>query len=279
MQKENFQKYLYKPEVYDDSIPEELEELVKQFPWFSTGAIILLFLSKMKSESDYNENLKKYILNIPNRSYTKRILQSGIYKTLKANDRHKAVEGSTDLHSRIPGILNQVDNTETNKISVLEDDSLLEFTASLKADINVPPESINGDQGLVDQESPDDTLELDATEIPDTQNFDHWIEKFGGDSVIEKSPLKKHGIIESFINSDPGVIRADKEVRLKGDVSRNSTEEHEGFITDTLAKIYLKQGLYNKAIYAYEKLCLKYPEKSIYFASQIEEIKSLYIKK
>jgi hypothetical protein len=109
-------------------------------------------------------------------------------------------------------------------------------------------------------------------------NFDLQNSRPSGDSANEKSSYTKHEIIESFIHSDPGVIRADKDTRLHGDVSKGGSEEHEGFITDTLAKIYVKQGLYNKAIYAYEKLCLKYPEKSIYFATQIEEIKSLYIK-
>ncbi|TFH23150.1 MAG: hypothetical protein E4H10_12565 [Bacteroidia bacterium] len=82
-------------------------------------------------------------------------------------------------------------------------------------------------------------------------------------------------LIRSFILDEPGVIRADKITSLKGDVSLSSIKEHDGFITDTLAKIYVKQGLFAKAIYAYEKLSLKYPEKSAYFAAQIEKIRNI----
>jgi len=88
------------------------------------------------------------------------------------------------------------------------------------------------------------------------------------------APDKNH-LITSFIKGEPGPIRADMETRLKGDVSLASIREHDGFITDTLAQIYVKQGLYAKAIYAYEKLSLKYPEKSAYFAAQIEKIRNI----
>jgi hypothetical protein len=82
-------------------------------------------------------------------------------------------------------------------------------------------------------------------------------------------------LILNFLNEEPGVIRADKKTSLKKDVSLSSIREHDGFITDTLAKIYVKQGLYAKAMYAYEKLSLKYPEKSAYFAAQIEKIRNI----
>ena len=43
-------------------------------------------------------------------------------------------------------------------------------------------------------------------------------------------------------------------------------------MTETLAEVYFKQGKLKKAIKAYEILALKYPEKSGFFADQIQKI-------
>ncbi|MDN3709330.1 tetratricopeptide repeat protein [Myroides ceti] len=53
-------------------------------------------------------------------------------------------------------------------------------------------------------------------------------------------------------------------------------EDDQSFLmTETLAKIYLEQKKYQKAIQAYEILILKYPEKSSLFADRISNIKML----
>jgi pentatricopeptide repeat protein len=52
-------------------------------------------------------------------------------------------------------------------------------------------------------------------------------------------------------------------------------EYPEASFTETLAKIYLKQGKYEKALEIFNKLLLKYPEKSIYFADQIRFLNKL----
>ena len=46
-------------------------------------------------------------------------------------------------------------------------------------------------------------------------------------------------------------------------------------MTETLAKIFVKQQKYNKAIQAYKILSLKYPEKSTLFADEIDKLKKL----
>ena len=135
---------------------------------------------------------------------------------------------------------------------------------------------------LEDEELTDDAFVLDDAE-PELSSETLIQELVKDESEMEEpvvavseTPLSEsRHLIQNFLKGDPGPIRADRKTTLKGDVSRSSIREHDGFITDTLAKIYVKQGLVAKAIYAYEKLSLKYPEKSSYFAAQIEKVKNI----
>ena len=83
-------------------------------------------------------------------------------------------------------------------------------------------------------------------------------------------------LIDRFIRTSPSIERlSPDDLQPVKDLSAESTEEHGKFITETLAKIYINQGYYSRAINIYEKLSIQYPEKSVYFASRIEKIKDL----
>ncbi len=69
-----------------------------------------------------------------------------------------------------------------------------------------------------------------------------------------------------------------KEFYSASDKAKKSVEFQFDLVTETLAKVYLDQGHYEKAKLAYHQLCLKYPQKSSLFASKIKLIDQLNIK-
>jgi hypothetical protein len=94
-----------------------------------------------------------------------------------------------------------------------------------------------------------------------------------------KMDSSKEDLIDQFIHRN--IIEApliDLSLETGKILAEQSDRINEELITETLAKVYLKQGLYTEALHAYEKLSLKFPEKNSYFAAQIEKIKKLISK-
>ena len=83
---------------------------------------------------------------------------------------------------------------------------------------------------------------------------------------------KEHKIIERFIQEEPHIKPPSSDKLGSENKAKKSAEDQGELITETLARIYTDQGLYGKAIFTYEKLMLKYPQKSSYFAAIINEL-------
>jgi len=93
---------------------------------------------------------------------------------------------------------------------------------------------------------------------------------------IQNKPDKKQTLIEKFLEAQPKMPQVrDQESESPMESQKQKELENDDFVTETLATIYAQQGYYKKAIQIFEKLSLKYPEKSTYFAAQIEKIKTL----
>ncbi len=92
---------------------------------------------------------------------------------------------------------------------------------------------------------------------------------------IARSISRKTRLLDNFQLAREAIERSEIK-KIREERAQNAeSDDTEELVTETLARIYLNQGHYQKAIGVMEKLSLKYPEKNIYFAGQIEKIKKL----
>ncbi|QWX83125.1 stage V sporulation protein AA [Cellulophaga sp. HaHaR_3_176] len=85
---------------------------------------------------------------------------------------------------------------------------------------------------------------------------------------------KKFDLIDQFIQKNPKIVPKEKNAPVL-EIEQSTQIDKKELMTETLAKVYLEQKKYKKAIQAYKILSLKYPKKSSFFASQIKLVQKI----
>ncbi len=106
----------------------------------------------------------------------------------------------------------------------------------------------------------------------ESRTFVNWLEQV---NLVPIDRSNESSTIEKFISKKPKLnIKSTEEPEIQND--NESTElNKESLVTETLAKLYVEQENYEKAIQTYKILILKFPEKNSYFASAIKKLKKL----
>jgi hypothetical protein len=116
----------------------------------------------------------------------------------------------------------------------------------------------------------------DALEESETiQKTENTVEKAIEPETIKDEKKKKAEIIDKFIEANPKISPIKQTAIVPAVQLDSNNEENSYLMTETLARVYLEQKKYTKAIQAYEILILKYPEKISFFADRISDIKIL----
>ena len=113
------------------------------------------------------------------------------------------------------------------------------------------------------------TLAQQSHAADKVMSFVDWLHQI--DDSLPKE-INQERLIDKFIADTPKIGLA-KDQKKSVDLTQKQQFDDKSLMTETLAKIYVKQGKFKNAIKAYEILALKYPEKSSLFADQIKEIK------
>ena len=108
----------------------------------------------------------------------------------------------------------------------------------------------------------DDTPELEETpKLRGHELIDGFIERSEEETSIRLQPADENKAISEEEESE----------------THHEEDEDDSCFTETLAKIYVKQHRYSKALEIIKKLSLKYPKKNAYFADQIRFLEKLII--
>lgn len=248
---------LNKPEATNEKQTIALENMVLQYPYFQAARALHLKGLFNQESFRYNYELKKTAAYTTDRTILFDFITSENFVTIQ-QEKIDAIQKyilDIDVHA-IEELISAADSTDfednNNQIIIPED----------KLQIGAP-------------------LSFSRTE---KHSFQEWLQltksnpiqrdSLENNPILEAEKQKKLALIDKFIEANPKI----PPIKNNGTTSENnikSIEEPTHLMTETLAKVYLEQKKYNKAIQAYEILILKYPEKSSFFADQINEIKNL----
>jgi hypothetical protein len=273
---------------------EKLQELKKQFPFFQSAHMLLTLVSKKFDSGIYQDTLRKTAISIPNRARLYNLLNSAeavkeetvVQKQTTEIEHLKAIE----LHSHKNKPTEEELTRQVEK--EIEKDIITAFVEKevlkthdwykpkekkiVKKEEDKNKEPINSGsfsdwlQALKKMDRVEETTEVKKEEVEEEES--RIITDFKKPVEIKE---KEKAIIDKIIEAEPGNIRLDPNQKFfeANKKAKESLLENEHLVTETLAKIYALQGNVPKAIRAYEILSLKFPQKSAYFASLIENLK------
>lgn len=239
----------------------DLERLVAGFPWYSHARQVLLYKLAQMGEECFEQKFRDYAAFLPSREtiyYKTRDIISGkisVDITEKVNIIEDIiVSESREMRDDNMGNINVIVDGN-NKTDVIEEEPAMDFD-DIK---NIEIEEISQMPIEFELESKPQVYVLGGD----------YFTRADFELLKSEERIEKVGSFVSKERNEPLISYTNQEPIM-------STEDFDSpeFFTETLAKIYTEQGYYEQAINVYAKLILLYPEKSTYFATLVDEIKS-----
>lgn len=239
------------PELLDRDTLYELRGLLALYPYYQSARLLLLQNLFLLHDPSFNEELRQAALYITDRKVIFNLVEAAHYQLPKTSAQNKEERPKTE-------------KKEDRTISLIDD-----FLDS------IPDEERPDKQKRKRKPTPADAAIDYVSYLLETESEEEKEEE-------KKAPqMKGQSLIDDFINNDKGKIKLKEEPEYKPDIEESAPEGdkdgNESYFTETLAKIYIKQGRYEKALEIIQRLNLNYPKKNAYFADQIRFLEKLIL--
>ena len=230
------------PELLSRDTLYELRSIVARHPYFQAARLLMLRNLYLLHDPDFGAELRRSVLYISDRRALCRLIEGYTDRVMEPEQEATEEQPSVDrTMSLIDAFLDTLpeDNKDTDTLLAIE--AVGDYATMFLADEKTPTDELLDSFSLSDL-----AADLAASTQPTV-------------AVINK-PIAVH--------SDPaneGITTTDEE------------SLDESYFTETLAKIYIKQHKYSRALEIIKSLYLQFPEKNTYFADQIRFLEKLII--
>ncbi len=259
----------------------ELEDIIDEYPYFQAARALHLKGLKNLNSHKYNSALKTTAAYTADREVLFDYITSATFDQNKIADT---------LAGRVPNLKDKeivseevVPNPDAEVILGESEESPLPQNIGDAEQILNPKLFKNKEpkEDTAEKEKAKDVLDLgspiDFTK-KEKHSFAEWLQLTSkkpierDDKSLERQ--RKFDLLDKFIESNPKIVPKE-ELQSKIDIKESVKIDKNELMTETLAKVYLEQKKYKKAIQAFKILSLKYPKKSGFFADQIRAVKRL----
>ena len=240
------------PERLDRDTLYELRSLLALYPYYQTVRLLLL------------QNL--YLLHDP--TFDEELRRAAIYIT----DRRVLFQMIEAVHYRHPNCQSN-QNTQNDPTTPNNPNRTLSLINNFLDSIPKESEAEEEKKAHGRKPTPADAAVDYVAYLLETEG-----DVMGNNSVPQ---MKGQSLIDDFINIDKGRFVLNEEPQSpqlpEEESETDESTPNEGIFTETLARIYIKQGKYSQALEIIQRLSLVYPKKNAYFADQIRFLKKLII--
>jgi hypothetical protein len=294
-----FLQLLAHPESVSELASIELKKFTEDFPYCQTGQLLFVKHLHLQQSVHYPEQLKTAAAYAVDRKLLYHLLHSPVKET------------DAETSNTSPSIFVQSDAKEQPDSKIIQENKVTEEAKAQTELIEKRLKEISRSKIEIPLEKPDEQEVISRTEsesisvkidenIPDKKvvsieieehkketdyesgkhSFTEWLKTVKKESLakrkVEKAQSKPASstdeIINSFIEAEPRIVPSKAEFYNPVKAAKQSLEEHDDLVSETLANLFAQQGNPHRAIEIFKKLMLLHPEKSTLFAARIKNL-------
>jgi hypothetical protein len=288
-------------ELKDESLAEvreELVQLVEQYPYSGPFRMLLAKASKEAGHLDQRKDLLSAAAHCTSRKALFDVMFAESFR-VQAREIHKAIELSDEVsEDELVDLIWHSDKPDDSDLNIeetsLREDVVEAISSSIEAEMDNLIESSSSEENLIKKISSNleneknlvnsSNIEGEEPEIIEVAApnslFGKWLSERARETDFGTGGLAEHqvergatAIIDSFLKINKPTIGTLRDIDSPSiEWANKGLAEDPSLVTETMAKLYAKQGQMGRARKAFKMLALQYPDKSVYFAAQLKKL-------